>query len=266
MIDIRAAVKVKDILHNGWILLSGCATQAGMSGISRYIIANWKMNHRPLPAWAQAVAMACVDEAVQVVLCPAFTQLAAAQMVLTDTPIQLGAQDCHDKESGAYTGDVSADMLKRAGCQYVIVGHSERRQYHQETDEIVAAKAKAAMKHGLTPIICVGESLEQRDVGTHKEVVAGQLVGINSLSPQEYVVAYEPVWAIGTGKVPTSEDIGEMHTHIKNLLHSEVAVVYGGSVKPDNAGEILALAAVDGVLVGGASLEGEGFAKIVMAA
>lgn len=232
--------------------------------MTQYLIANWKMNAPALPAWAQAVALACMNDEVEVVLCPPFTQLAAAQMVLTGTPIALGAQDCHAEDKGAFTGDISADMLKRSGCGYVIVGHSERRAYHGETDEQVRAKALAVLAHGLTPVICIGESEAEYNAGRTLEVITRQ---IDACVPEgEVIVAYEPVWAIGSGRTPTTQVVAGVHAEIKKRLHKPAPVVYGGSVKPENARDFLSLEAVDGLLVGGASLEGISFAQIVSAA
>lgn len=228
-----------------------------------YFIANWKMNSQPLPAWVQHMAMAHLNDADQIVLCPPFTQLAAAQMVLTNTTIDLGAQDCHADDSGAFTGDVSADMIKRLGCGYVIVGHSERRHHHHETNAQVMAKAAAALRHGLTPIVCVGESLTERDASTTLAVIDAQLDGLPD--SEDMIIAYEPVWAIGSGQTPSMGQIAEVHAHIKKRLHKPLPVVYGGSVKPDNAAEMLAVDGVDGLLVGGASLDASAFAAIVNA-
>ncbi len=228
-------------------------------------IANCKMYSPSLPAWVKRVAEARFGSDAQVVLCPPFTQLAAAQMVLNGTEIDLGAQDCHYKDEGAFTGDISANMLKRAGCSYAIVGHSERRQYHQEANETIKAKADSAMDHGLTPVICVGESLAQREAGKQEDVVAQQLAECIPARAEAYVVAYEPVWAIGTGKTASADDIAKMHDYIKKQLDSAPPVLYGGSVKPTNAAEILALEGVDGVLVGSASLKPEDFAAIIEA-
>lgn len=222
------------------------------------------MHAQPLAAWTQAVALACVGESSEVVLCPPFTQLAAAQMVLTNTPIHLGGQDCHAEDSGAFTGDISAQMLRRSGCSYVIVGHSERRQYHGEANEMVWRKAATAIRHDLIPIVCIGESQVEREAGQTLEVLREQLAS-SILIKGEYLVAYEPIWAIGTGLNATDENIIEAHQFIKKQLNNATPVVYGGSVKPDNAGGIMQLDAVDGVLVGGASLDGESFAKIVVA-
>lgn len=231
----------------------------------KYLIANWKMHSPPLPAWAQAVSKASVREDDQIVLCPPFTQLAAAQMVLANTNIALGAQDCHYKDEGAFTGDIAADMLKRVGCAFVIVGHSERRQYHHEDDAMVQAKADNAIDHGLVPIICVGESLAEREAGQAEAVVRAQLEASVPNRDEPMLVAYEPVWAIGTGLTAQTADIMAMHTHMKKILAQPLPVLYGGSVKPANAAAILSLECVDGVLVGSASLQAESFSQIIQA-
>lgn len=236
-----------------------------MATPKHYIIANWKMHTPPMPAWVQSVAMACPDDDVQVVVCPPFTRLSAGQMVLANTPIALGGQDCHEKEEGAFTGDVSAKMLRQCGCSYVLVGHSERREHHGETNEQVKAKAEVAVEHGLVPIICIGESQEEREGGNALPVIERQIA--ESVPPLDalMIIAYEPVWAIGSGKTPTCEEVAEAHDVIKKQLHKPLPVVYGGSVKPANASEILTIDHVDGVLVGGASLDGESFARIIKA-
>lgn len=228
-----------------------------------YFIANWKMNAPALPAWVRAVSEARFGSDAAVVLCPAFTQLAAAQMVLTGTEIALGAQDCHYKPEGAFTGDVSAPMLTRSGCSYVIVGHSERREYHQESSETVKAKADAAVDADLIPIICVGESLAERKNNQQNEVIARQLAESIPQRDAPMLVAYEPIWAIGSGLTASASDIAAMHAHIKKTLGKPLPVLYGGSVKPANAAEILGLEGIDGVLVGGASLKGEDFAAMI---
>lgn len=236
-----------------------------MSEPDRYLIANWKMHSPPLPGWVKAVCAHGWDRGVEVVLCPPFTQLAAAQMVLTDTGIALGAQDCHQAESGAHTGDIAASMLKKAGCGYVIVGHSERRAQHGEDNAAVYAKAQQALAYGLRPVICVGESLAEREAGAQEAVVERQLA--ESVPPDaQTLIAYEPVWAIGTGRSAQDDDIAAMHAHIKKRLDCDVPVLYGGSVRPENAGDVLAIAGVNGVLVGSASLKGGDFAQIVGAA
>lgn len=233
--------------------------------MSKLIIANWKMHRPDLAGWVAKVTPAQVAGEADVVVCAPFTLLTAATILLDYTDISLGAQDCHAEDEGAFTGDVSARMLAMAGCEYVIVGHSERRAYYGETDAQVKAKAQAAIKHKLIPIICIGESLEDYEKGETLKVLERQVKA--SVPPQDahMVIAYEPVWAIGSGRTPTTEEIVRAHVHIKKQLEVPWPVVYGGSVKPANAGEILGLEAVDGVLVGSASLSGDDFAAIVKA-
>jgi len=206
-----------------------------------------------------------------VLVCPPATLIAQANWHVKGA-FALGGQDCHAKASGAFTGDVSAEMLKDAGASYVIVGHSERRQLHGERDADVAAKAEAAWRAGLTAIICIGETEDQRQAGEHTNVCAGQLEGSvpAGATAANTVIAYEPVWAIGTGKTPTANDIVAMHAHIRACLVGlfgedarGLRLLYGGSVKADNAGEILNLAEVNGALVGGASLRAEEFQHII---
>jgi triosephosphate isomerase len=179
--------------------------------------------------------------------------------------LAFGAQDCHVAASGAFTGDISAEMLRDAGATAVIVGHSERRQLHGEDDALVADKAKAAWRAGLTAIICIGETLPEREAGRAETVCRDQLAGSvpAGATPTNTSIAYEPVWAIGTGKTATLAQIAAMHAHIKSCLSAALRVLYGGSVKPSNAAEILALEDVDGALVGGASLLAADFVKIV---
>ena len=198
-------------------------------------------------------------------------RLDSREAALKGGKVSLGAQDCHAKDSGAFTGDIAAPMIKDAGAQYVIVGHSERRQYHAETDAAVKAKAEAALKSGLIAIVCVGETRAEREAGKAIEVVSTQVRG--SLppggAPETVVVAYEPVWAIGTGLTPTPADVAEVHAAIRKLLGevygaagAKLRILYGGSVKPSNAKELLGLANVDGALVGGASLKAVDFLAI----
>ncbi|HZQ39186.1 MAG TPA: triose-phosphate isomerase, partial [Rhizomicrobium sp.] len=243
------------------------------------VAGNWKMNGlsaslAELDKLKEALAVGA--PACEVLICPPFTLIAQANWHVKGA-LALGGQDCHAKPSGAFTGDVSAEMLKDAGASYVIVGHSERRQYHGENDADVAAKAEAAWRAGLTAIICVGETEGQRSAGEHNHVCAGQIEGSvpPAATPENTVLAYEPVWAIGTGKTPTSQDIVAMHAHIRTCLTARLApqigessarrlrILYGGSVKADNAAEILNLAEVNGALVGGASLKAEEFQRIV---
>jgi triosephosphate isomerase len=178
--------------------------------------------------------------------------------------LKLGGQDCHMARTGAHTGDISAAMLAEAGASYVIVGHSERRADHGENDAIVRAKAEAALDEGLTPIICIGETLAERDAGQTLQIVTDQLSGSLPAGAQ-VVVAYEPVWAIGTGKVATPEQIAEVHDALRTQVGATTPLLYGGSVKPGNAAEIFALENVDGALVGGASLKAADFGAIIAA-
>jgi len=215
------------------------------------------------------------NQIIDLVLCPPFTTLSEVSEVITDSNIQLGAQDLYWLEEGAYTGEVSPLMLKDAGCQFVIIGHSERRQFFGETNETVNLKLKAALKHGLTPIVCVGETLQEREGNQTFKVlddhVHNGLKDITFEDAQKIVVAYEPVWAIGTGKTATSAQAEEAHAYIRKLLDkmfgTEIAgsirIQYGGSVKPENIVELINQPDVDGALVGGASLKVASFADIV---
>jgi len=241
-----------------------------------YIVGNWKMNGlRAMLNEARAIdRSAGRNPKVQVALAPPFTLV--FRMRDACNVIGVGGQDCHAEESGAFTGDVSAAMLKDAGADFTIVGHSERRAMHAETDAVVRSKAEAALVSGLSVIVCVGETDAERDAGKELNVVTRQLEG--SLPTGEDVadrltVAYEPVWAIGTGKVPSTDDIAAMHASIRETLvkiygeaGADVRILYGGSVKADNAVEILAVPEVGGALVGGASLTAESFLAIVGAA
>ena len=212
------------------------------------------------------------------VVCPTATSLVAVNAALEGSPIGLGAQNMHWEASGAYTGEVSAEMLLTSGCTYVILGHSERRQYFAETDETVNRKLVAALEAGLKPIVCVGESLEQREAGQIEAVVLGQVeAGLKGLSAEDaakVVLAYEPIWAIGTGKTATSAQAEEVHALIRGKLSAlysdavaaQIRIQYGGSVKPDNAVELFSQENIDGGLIGGAALDAEGFAAIVKAA
>lgn len=206
-----------------------------------------------------------------VVICPPFPWLS---MAATHPPLLLGAQDCHAAQEGAYTGDVSAFMLKAAGCQYVILGHSERREYHHEDNALIRAKVSAALDAGLTPILCVGESLNERQSDSTIMVITTQLQEcIPAGKAADIIIAYEPLWAIGSGKVPSLQEIDDVHQHIAKWLMQNgvsdaeaITTLYGGSVKPANAAEILGLSSVQGVLVGGASLTEEAFTAIIAAA
>lgn len=236
---------------------------------------NWKMNGTgPALDEARALASAHPTPAVGVLLCPPATLVHRMAEALAGTAIQTGGQDCHAAASGAHTGDVSADMLAEAGATHVILGHSERRADHGESDADVAAKITAATGAGLIAILCVGETEAQRDAGDTLSVVSSQIRGSlpDGIAPTQLVVAYEPVWAIGTGRTPTLAEIGEVHAHIRGELGTalgsaagDIPLLYGGSVKPGNATEIFAVAEVDGALVGGASLKASDFSAIVSA-
>ncbi|MDD3798850.1 MAG: triose-phosphate isomerase [Novosphingobium sp.] len=241
-----------------------------------YIVGNWKMHGtRAMLSEARAIDRAGQRHPkVEVALAPPFTLIHATRKEAEQ--IGVGAQDCHPADGGAHTGDVSAAMLADAGADFVIVGHSERRNDHGETDELVRAKAEAARKVGLGVILCVGESEAERDAGRAEEVVCAQLAAslpMTSGAVDKLSVAYEPVWAIGTGRVPSNEDIEAMHRAIRARLletygedAANVRILYGGSVKAENAAEILGVPEVDGALVGGASLTAESFYGIILAA
>lgn len=243
-----------------------------------FIVGNWKMNGLGASigeAMAVAHALSALEAAPRVALCPPTTLVERMARQLVGLPVEIGGQDCSAHEGGAFTGEVSAPMLADAGAGLVIVGHSERRTYHGETDALVAAKALAAVAAGLEPIICVGETLAQRDEGRTLEVVAGQVADSvpAALAGRPLTLAYEPVWAIGSGLVPTGGQIAEVHAHIRTILigalgpAAEAApILYGGSVKPANAGEILFLPEVGGALVGSASLKAVEFLAIIEAA
>jgi triosephosphate isomerase len=234
---------------------------------------NWKMNGTTAALSELDALQDAASGAAEVLLCPPATLIASAAAKAGD--IAIGGQDCHSEASGAHTGDVSADMLKDAGASYVILGHSERRADHGETDALVAYKTKAAWAAGLTAIVCVGETLDERDTGKTLDVIGRQLAASlpDDITAGNTVIAYEPVWAIGTGKVPTTDQIAEVHNFMRatliqrfgNETASGVRLLYGGSVKASNATEIFAVADVDGALVGGASLTASDFAPIVAA-
>ncbi len=241
----------------------------------KLVVGNWKMNgsHSQLAELASIAAAARVAAGADVALCPPFTLIAAA--MTRSGQVVIGAQDVHAAESGAYTGSVSAAMIKEAGARLVIVGHSERRSGLHERDADVRAKAESALRHGLITIICVGESQGERDSGGHLGVVEQQLAGSlpDRWDDGELVVAYEPIWAIGTGKVAGPTEIGEMHKAIRTALVGRygdvghrIRILYGGSVNPGNAAEIFRVADVDGGLVGGASLVADQFVPIIEAA
>ena len=242
----------------------------------KLVAGNWKMNglRTALLEVESMIAGARALGRVDLAICPPATLASQVGDVLQGSPIGLGGQDCHAKANGAFTGDVSAEMWADLGARFVIVGHSERRQHHGETDAIVAAKAAAVCRAGLIPIICVGESLAERDAGKTLAVIATQLAGSipDEAGRADTVIAYEPVWAIGTGRTPTVAQVEEVHQAVGRALDArfgaaglQIRVLYGGSVKPDNAAELMAVAGVDGALVGGASLKAADFLAIAMA-
>ena len=243
--------------------------------MTRMLIAgNWKMNGDISMAQNLATTIAREGDGsnCEYLLCPPFTAIQTVAAAIGEGGISLGGQDCHAAEAGAHTGDISVGMLTNLGCGYVIVGHSERRSNHGESDADVKAKAEAAVEGGLTAIVCVGESEAERESGDALAVVGSQVASSlpDAASATNTVIAYEPVWAIGTGKVPTVEQIAEMHIHIQSVLAQElgndsaktVRILYGGSVNAENADEILRTEGVGGALVGGASLKAKSFLAI----
>lgn len=248
----------------------------------KYLIAgNWKMNLNSAEGAELAKdvhSMVGQQTEVSVCVCPAFTSLEAVSQVIGDSNVSLGAQNMHYEASGAYTGEVSAEMLRHLFCSFVILGHSERREYFGETDAIVNKKTLAALAANLKPIVCVGETLTEREAGQVNTVIKtqleGALVDVKASDADSLVVAYEPVWAIGTGKTATPEMAEEVHAEIRSLLTSilgadaanKVRILYGGSMKPENADELLAQPNIDGGLIGGAALKANSFAGIVASA
>ena len=232
---------------------------------TRLVAGNWKMHgsRETIRALLDAIVAGVDAAGAQCAICPPFPYLAQVAERLRGTPIAWGAQNVAEHAQGAYTGEVSAAMLAEFGCRYVIVGHSERRQLYGETDAQVAAKFAAACKAGLTPIVCVGETLAERDAGRTTEVVARQLGAVAFTAG---VVAYEPVWAIGTGRNATPEQAQKVHAFLRERLPRDTPILYGGSVKPQNAAAIFAMADVDGGLIGGASLVAADFLAILRAA
>lgn len=247
---------------------------------TRLVMGNWKMNgslqtnQALLSAIVHAIqAEPSIYQKGQIVVCPPFPYLAQAAQLMRGSVVELGAQDVSVAEIGAYTGEVSASMLQDFSCKWVIVGHSERRAYHGETSEIVASKAKVAIAHRLTPVICVGESLVEREAGRTLAVIEEQLKPVLTLDHQalaQLVIAYEPVWAIGTGLTATPEQAQEVHAFIRAQLAAvgadQVQILYGGSVKANNAASLFAMPDIDGALVGGAALNAEEFLAIAAAA
>jgi len=242
------------------------------------IVANWKMNKTASEGvdFAKKLAESSVGKqtGVNVVICPAFTALGAMSPILEESTIALGGQNMHSEAKGAYTGEVSAKMLRDHYVHYVILGHSERREYFKEDNAFINKKVKAALEASLKPILCVGEKLEEREAGKTLDVVKKQLeeglAGIKAEQAEQLVIAYEPVWAIGTGKTATPEQAEEVHAEIKKILANlfgdkgvKVPVLYGGSMKPENAKELLEQPSIDGGLIGGASLEVKSFEGII---
>ncbi|MHB9028453.1 MAG: triose-phosphate isomerase [Candidatus Latescibacterota bacterium] len=247
----------------------------------KIIAGNWKMNLNHLEAenLVKGILLKIRDvKNVEIVVCPPFTSLCRVSEIVRNTQVRLGAQNMHWERKGAFTGEVSANMLLTLGCQYVILGHSERREYFHETDDIVALKIRATLGSGLTPIVCVGETRKQREEGSTERVVKSQVRGaLEGLKPEEFagtVVAYEPVWAIGTGLTATKEQAQDVHALIRMLLEElfgkktaeETRIQYGGSMKASNARELLEQPDIDGGLIGGASLEADAFVDILRAA
>lgn len=247
----------------------------------RYFIAgNWKMNKTS--ADAAALAKGVVEavgsvSSVDIAVCPTFTSLAAVEPVISGSNVKLGAQNMYFEASGAFTGEISAEMLRDVHCSYVILGHSERRQYFGESDELINKKVKAAIASSLKPILCVGETLAERESGKTIDVVAtqtkGGLAGLSEADAAKVVVAYEPVWAIGTGKTATPEMAQEVHAEIRKILAGmfgaaaeKVQILYGGSMNPKNADALLAQKDIDGGLIGGAALQADTFASLVKSA
>ena len=243
----------------------------------KIVAGNWKMNTLPAEGVALAKGVAAgkgeVCDSVNFIVCPPFTHLQSVVETLKGTNIAVGAQDCATETKGAYTGEVSAEMIAALGCEYVILGHSERRQYYGETSETLNKKMARAYENNLIPIYCVGENLEEREANRHFEVCKLQLEEVVfNLTEEQFkklVIAYEPVWAIGTGKTATAEQAEEIHAYIREVLRSkfgaaaeECAILYGGSCKPSNAGEIFSKENVDGGLIGGAALKAEDFLGI----
>ena len=243
------------------------------------VAGNWKMNTNVAEGIELAKAVVAksseVPASVKLIVAPPFTHLVPVSEIVKGSVVGLSAQNCADKEKGAYTGEVSADMLVSAGCEYTILGHSERRQYYGETDATLTEKVKLAISKGLSPIFCVGENLDEREAGRHFEVVTSQIKNVlYTLSADEMakvIVAYEPVWAIGTGKTATAEQAQEIHACIRKVLAEkcgslaeEITILYGGSCKPSNAKELFACPDIDGGLIGGAALKADDFIAIAL--
>ncbi len=252
--------------------------QAEQKSRKHFIAGNWKMfktRDEALATVRELVGLVGNSQTVDIVVCPPFTALAAVEEILAGSMVQLGAQNVHWMDEGAFTGEVSVSMLADYGCRYVIIGHSERRQHFQESDEVIQDKLERVFSTELVPILCIGESLEAREADRVQEVILGQLErALRELTdPQSYriIIAYEPVWAIGTGRTATPELAEKVHFLIRDWLSDhcstqvadQVRILYGGSVSPENAGQLIEQENIDGFLVGGASLDAQAFAKIV---
>lgn len=242
------------------------------NGRKHYVIANWKMN-KNIQETLDFLQLVKEGNGVEVVVCPPAPLLYPAKLYVQgqNKGIQIGAQNVHQEEKGAYTGEMAASLLKDIGCSHCIIGHSERRQYAQEDDATVNLKAKQALKRGLTPIICIGETLEQKQQNQTEKVLTKQILGaMDGIDVSQVIVAYEPVWAIGTGESATAEEAQRIHAYIRAVVAhldeqnaENVSILYGGSVNENNAQEFSAMIDIDGVLVGGASLQVDSFQKII---
>jgi len=247
----------------------------------KVIAGNWKMNmdlHQSQKLVSEIISGLGKDNKTEVIVCPPFTSLGEVSSLLKGTQVKLGAQNMYYEEGGAYTAEISADMLKSVGCEYIILGHSERRVIFSESDELINKKVKTALSKGLKPIFCIGELLEQRESGETIKVISAQiekgLEGITAEQMKNIIIAYEPVWAIGTGKTATPEQAQEVHLFIRELtakkfsssVAEKIIIQYGGSVKPDNSGELLSQKDIDGALVGGACLKADSFLSIIASA
>lgn len=237
--------------------------------------ANWKLNKGPKDTetfFKEFLSILPSEKQEQVIFFVPATNLETTARVLVNTKIQFGSQNCYSQASGAFTGEISAQVVKEMGAQMILLGHSERRQIFKETDEFIATKGKLVQSLGLIPMLCIGETLEEREAGKTEKICEDQLLAfMNNIDlAKKWIVAYEPVWAIGTGKVASLAQVSEAHAHIRKVMTSQeggsgsVPILYGGSVKPDNAKELLAISEVGGFLVGGASLEPESFKKICL--
>jgi len=249
---------------------------------NKVVAGNWKMNNdikesiNLISAIKRDITDSCTN--VKVIICPPFTSLDTASTLLKNSNLFLGAQNLHFAESGAYTGEISAEMLKNVGCEYVIIGHSERRTLFNESDELINKKLISALANNLFPIFCIGETLEQREKGITFRVIENQIkLGLKDIDSKEIkncIIAYEPVWAIGTGKNATPEQAEEVHSFLRATLENlysksisdDIIIQYGGSVKPENAKELMQMPNIDGALVGGACLNSDSFIKIIEAA